>query len=77
MNSLELQIARMRKGKTAQDMGEAIGKSRESYSKKETGEIRFSYEEVIAVADALDLNLQQVNTIIFDGKLKDEKNSSP
>ena len=77
MNSLELQIARMRKGKTSQDMGVVIGKSRESYSKKETGEIRFSYEEVIAVADALDLSLQQVNTIIFDGKLKDENNSSP
>ena len=77
MNSLKLQIARMRKGKTSQDMGEVIGKSRESYSKKETGEIRFSYEEVIAVADALDLSLQQVNTIIFDGKLKDENNSSP
>ena len=44
MNSLELEFARKKKGKTKEDMARAIGKTRISYQKKESGEVGFSDE---------------------------------
>lgn len=69
MNRLELEIARMRKGKTREDMAAAIGKSLMSYGKKERGEVSFSDEEKVVVARELDLTPEQVNDIFFDGSL--------
>ena len=45
MNTLELEIARRRKGKTRRDMASAIGKCLNAYAKKETGKTPFTDEE--------------------------------
>lgn len=69
MNSLELQFARKRKNKSKKDMAAAIGKCESSYSKKERGEVKFTDEERDIVIEVLELNLEQVNCIFFDGNL--------
>ena len=69
MNSLELEFARKKKGKTKEDMARAIGKTRISYQKKESGEVGFSDEEKIVIAKELELTADQVNAIFFDGNL--------
>ena len=69
MNSLELEFARKRKHKTKEDMAAAIGKSVISYTKKESGKVKFSDEEKVIVAKELDLTSEQVNAIFFDGNL--------
>lgn len=69
MNSLELEFARKRKNKSKEDMAVAIGKSVVSYAKKESGEVKFSDEEKVVVARELDLTIDQVNAIFFDGNL--------
>lgn len=69
MNKLELEIARMRKGKSRSDMAAVIGKCRNAYAKKETGQTPFTDEEKLALADALELNIEQFSAIFFDGKL--------
>ena len=56
MNSLELEYARKRKGKSTEQMADVIGKSVQSYCKKESGEVAFSDEEKVAVVTALDLS---------------------
>lgn len=69
MNRLELEYARKRKQKSKADMAAAIGKSVVSYSKKERGEVGFSDEEKVIIARELDLTVDQVNAIFFDGSL--------
>ena len=69
MESLKLEFARREKGKTKKDMADAIGKSETSYAKKERGEVAFSDDEKITVAKELELTLEQVGDIFFDGKL--------
>ena len=69
MNSLKLEFARRAKGKSPQDQAEAIGKTENSYRKKERGEVAFSDDEKVIVARELELNLEQVSEIFFDGKL--------
>lgn len=65
MNTLELEIARMRKGKTRLDMASAIGKSLNAYAKKETGKTPFSDEEKLALAAELDLTMEQFSDIFL------------
>lgn len=69
MNSLKLEFARRDKDRSREDMARVIGKSVNGYNKKERGEVAFSDEEKIAVAKDLNLSLEQVNEIFFDGKL--------
>lgn len=69
MNSLELEYARKRKGKSTERMAEVIGKSVQSYCKKESGEVSFSDEEKVAVAEELELTAEMFNVIFFDRKL--------
>lgn len=69
MDSLKLEFARREKGKSPKDMAQAIGKTENSYRKKERGEVAFSDDDKIIIANELDLTLSQVNEIFFDGKL--------
>lgn len=69
MNGLELEYARKRKNKSKEDMAKAIGKSINSYGKKERGEVQFSDEEKIILANELDMSYPQFNEIFFDCKL--------
>ncbi len=69
MDSLELEYARKRKGKSKADMATAIGKSVVSYSKKERGDIRFTDEEKVILTRELGLTGRQYNAIFFDGSL--------
>lgn len=69
MNSIELKVARTRKGLTQEQMGALLGLSVVSYSKKERGEVRFLPDQIMVVAEALELDQDSVNTIFFDGKL--------
>ena len=69
MNTLELKIARIRAKKSRRDMAAAIGKSVESYGKKERGEFKFSDAEKVIVARELALSAEQANDIFFDGNL--------
>lgn len=69
MDSLKLEFARREKGKSPKDMAQAIGKAETSYRKKERGEVAFSDDDKIIIANELDLTLSQVNEIFFDGKL--------
>jgi hypothetical protein len=76
MNTMELNVAMMRKGATAQTMSEAIKKSHVSFNKKRCGDVPFDVNEVKAIASALDLDLQAVNLIFFDLTLHDGKGNA-
>lgn len=69
MNSIELKVARVRKGKSRGDIARLIGKSRNAYAKKESGGSAFTDEEKLAIAEELDLTAEQFDDIFFDGKL--------
>ena len=66
MNTLELEIARRRKGKTRRDMASAIGKCLNAYAKKETGKTPFTDEEKLALA--AELEQKQVTVKIKAGE---------
>lgn len=69
MIAIELKVERTRKGFTQEQMAKTLGVSTVSYSKKERGEVRFKPEEILLVAEALELDQDKVNAIFFDGKL--------
>ena len=69
MDSLKLEFARRAKGKSPKDLALAIGKTENSYRKKERGEETFSDDEKVIIAKELELTLEQVSEIFFDGKL--------
>lgn len=69
MDKLGLEYARKRKNLTRRDMGKAIGKSADTYAKKENGVVKFSPDEIPIVARVLELTSEQVNAIFFDGNL--------
>ena len=65
MNTVELNVAMLRKGLTAQNMADIIKKSHVSFNKKRCGDVPFDVNEVKAIASALDLTIRQVNEIFF------------
>ena len=69
MNTLELEIARRRKGKTRRDMASAIGKCLNAYAKKETGKTPFSDKEKLILATELELSRDEFIAIFFDDVL--------
>lgn len=50
-------------------LGEVIGKSKVSYSKKERGEVKFQPNEVLALAEFYSLTYEEVNAIFYGGNL--------
>ena len=73
MNTMELNGAMARKGKSSNDLARAIRKSHVSFNKKRFGEVPFDLNEICGVVTELELDLQQVNEIFFDGNLRDSK----
>lgn len=69
MNSNELKAERIRQNKSTEYMGELIGKSTDSYCKKERGEIKFNTDEMKAIAVDFGMPFALFNTIFFDGNL--------
>ena len=78
MKQLEIKGARVIKGRrimlgfSQQQMAELINKSKSSYVKKESGEVPFSINEAILVADKLGLDLEDFNEVFLGGQLKQE-----
>jgi len=70
MNTMELNVAMMRKNATANDLSNAIKKSHVTFNKKRCGDVPFDVNEVRTIANALELDLQQVNLIFFDNDLQ-------
>ena len=71
MNTMELNVAMLRKEMTAQNMADVIKKSHVSFNKKRCGDVPFDVNEVRAIAAALSLSIEQVDDIFFDGNLRD------
>lgn len=69
MDKLGLEYARKRKNLSRADLAKEIGKSPDTYAKKENGAIKFSPEEIPIIAKVLELTSEQVNAIFFDGNL--------
>ena len=69
MVPIEIKLARMRLGLTQQNMAEELGISVVTYSKKETGKVRFTDREKILVARKLNQNLGQFNEYFYNGEL--------
>ena len=69
MDKLGLEYARKRKNLSRPDMAKAIGKSPDTYAKKENGEVKFTLDEIPIIARVLELTSDQVNAIFFDGNL--------
>ena len=73
MNVNELKSERVRQGKSTQYMAEVIGKSVMTYRKKESGEVKFTTEEITAIANDFNLSPKGLNVIFFDSKLLNSK----
>jgi len=69
MNTTRLRELRAGKRVSLDELGKVIGKSKVSYSKKESGEIKFLPDEVIALSKYYDLSYEEMNSIFFDSNL--------
>lgn len=69
MKPNELKSERIRQGKTVEHMAEIIGKSRDSYAKKENGKVVFRPHEMAAVCRELKLDPKRFDAIFFDSQL--------
>ena len=67
MNSQRLKAKRLWCGYDDRQMAEFLGlKDAGSYHRKETGRTGISIKEMIIIAQALDLTLNEINLIFFD-----------
>lgn len=78
MKSLEItgatiQGRRRALGYTQQQMADILNKSIESYRKKERGEVGFSLNEAVTVAEALGFSLDDFNEAFLNGKLTNQR----
>lgn len=73
MNTNELRAERIRQGKTTHYMAACIGKSADTYSKKERGAVKFDPNEMTAIQNELQLSPEQFNVIFFDANLQFSK----
>ena len=69
MKKLEIKAARTRLGLSQKDVAQQIGMSPGSYQKRESGVVDFAPKEMVALANVLGLNINQVNDFLFDGEL--------
>ena len=76
MNTTELNVAMIRKGETAKTLSQRIGRSHVAFNSKRCGDVTFTVHEVLSLAEALSLTLDQVNEIFFDDKLPNGKNQA-
>lgn len=69
MNTSELKAERIRQGKNTKHMATVIGKSDDTYLKKERGTVKFDVNEMIAIQNDLQLSPALFNAIFFDSQL--------
>lgn len=69
MDSLRLEYARKRRGRSKADMAKLIKKSLNSYTKKEAGHVGFTDEEKLLITADLDLTAEEFDAIFYDGNL--------
>lgn len=69
MNTSELKAERIRQGKNTKHMAKVIGKSDDTYLKKERGTVKFDATEMIAIQNDLQLSPALFNAIFFDSLL--------
>lgn len=69
MKPLEIKGARTRLGYTQQYVADQLGITVLSYRNKESGRVRFTDPEKIALVGVLQLTLEQFNDFLFDGRL--------
>jgi len=69
MNTRELRAERIRQDKSVEYMASVIGKSNDTYAKKERGVVMFQPQEMCAIANDLHLSPADFNSIFFDKKL--------
>ena len=69
MNTRELRAERIRQDKDAKHMAQVIGKSVDTYNKKERGEVKFDPKEMAAIQNDLLLSPEMFNIIFFDSSL--------
>ena len=73
VNKNMLDAAMISKGYNSGVMGGFIGLNRMSYDNKRNGKVPFQANEIREIARVLDLSMEQVNVIFFDGKLHGRK----
>jgi len=76
VNKLELNAAMARKDTSATEMAQVIRRSRVTFDKKRIGEVPFLDHEILAMSNALELTLEDVDTVFFGGHLRN-RNIAP
>ncbi len=69
MDTTRLRELRAGRRVSLEKLGEVIGKSIVSYSKKERGEVKFQPDEVIALSEFYGLSYEEMNAIFYDNNL--------
>ena len=69
MNSRELKAARVKKDYNQSEVAEYLNIALKTYSRKETGKVPFTPEEIVRLANLLDLSLKEIDVIFFDSRL--------
>lgn len=69
MNTVELKCAIRRARKKRKTLASALGITDKTLDHKVSGKSQFKASEIVALAKALGLTLEQVNEIFFDGAL--------
>ena len=69
MNLTELKVARIRRGVKAQVVADAIGKTVDSYIKRENGNVRVTLSDAFIITNTLKLTIDEFVLIFFDGDL--------
>lgn len=70
MNLTELRVERLRRSLTQRQIAKKLGITEVSYCRKENGIREFSREEVKNIAIELNISIDRVNEIFFDGDIK-------
>lgn len=69
MNSSLLKSRRVLYGITQKKIAKNIGISEKSYNHKEQGKMDFKLQEVKSISKNIELTMEEVNNIFFDGDL--------
>lgn len=69
MDNTRLRELRAGRRVSLNTLGEVIGKSSVSYSKKERGEVKFLSDEIVALSKFYNLTMEETNAIFFEGNL--------
>ena len=64
-----LKSKRVLKGLTQKKVAEMVGVSEKTYNHKETGKIECKIDEILIISSVLDLTMEDINEIFFNGNL--------